>query len=76
MPPRLPACGVIEVKGTGDDAWRTAQGQQVTKYRQVLVTYYRDFVLVGQDAQGIPAKLESFRMAESESDFWSAAATP
>ncbi len=70
-----PSRGVIEVKPTSEDAWVTADGQQVTKYwgkyNQVLVTNYRDFVLVGQDSEGKPVKLESYRLAESESAFWS-----
>jgi hypothetical protein len=77
---QLPSRGVIEVKGTGDDAWVTAQGEQVSRYwgryRQVLVTNYRDFVLVGASPDGTPAKLETFRLAESERAFWSAAAHP
>lgn len=80
LPPDLPSRGVIEVKGTADDAWRTAQGDQVTKYwgkyRQILVTNYRDFVLVGQDRNGKSKRLESFRLAQTENDFWSATATP
>jgi hypothetical protein len=75
-----PARGVIEVKGTGDDAWVVADGKQVSKYwgkyRQVLVTNYRDFVLVGQDTEGQPAKLETYRLAENEKAFWQAAAQP
>jgi len=75
-----PARGAIEVKPTKDDAWITADGEQVSrywsKYRQVLVTNYRDFVLVGQDPEGRPAKLESFRLADSESEFWAAASHP
>ncbi len=75
-----PARGVIEVKGTGDDAWVVADGKQVSKYwgkyRQVLVTNYRDFVLVGQDAEGHSAKLETYRLAENEKAFWQAAAHP
>ena len=73
LPGQLPARGVIEVKSTKDDAWITADGEQVSrywgKYRQVLVTNYRDFVLVGQDAEGKFAKLESFRLADSEKSF-------
>jgi hypothetical protein len=80
LPGQLPARGVIEVKSTKDDAWITADGEQVSrywgKYRQVLVTNYRDFVLVGQDADGKFAKLESFRLADSEKTFWAAAAHP
>ncbi len=44
----IPARGVIEIKPTSEDAWVVADGLQVTrywgKYRQVLVTNYRDFV--------------------------------
>lgn len=80
LPGQIPACGVIEVKPTSDDAWVIADSMQVSKYwkkyRQVLVTNYRDFVLVGQDIQGQPVKLETYRLAESEKDFWAAAAHP
>ena len=78
MAGQMPARGVIEVKSTGDDAWVTAAGEQVTRYwgryRLVLVTNYRDFVLVGQDPTGKPVKLETYRLAESEKEFWEAAA--
>jgi hypothetical protein len=80
LPGQPPARGVIEAKSTKDDAWTTADGEQVSrywgKYRQVLVTNYRDFVLVGQDAEGKPAKLESFRLADNEKTFWAAAEHP
>jgi hypothetical protein len=78
--PQSPARGVIEVKPTSDDAWITADSEQVSrywgKYRQVLVTNYRDFVFVGQDAAGKPVKLESYRLADSEKAFWAGAAQP
>ena len=68
-----PERGVIEVKPTDEDAWLTADGAQVSRYwqqyQQVLVTNFRDFVLVGEDA-GRPEKLETFRLAESEDEFW------
>jgi hypothetical protein len=59
----------------------TADGAQVTnywnKYHQVLVTNYRDFVLVGRDeATGRPVKRETFRLAPGERAFWNAAAHP
>ena len=58
---------------TGRDVWLTAAGEQVSRYwnryRLVLVTNTRDFVLVGEDAAGRAAKLESFRLAESADDF-------
>ena len=75
-----PARGVIEVKGAADDAWLTAEGEQVSRYwgqyRLVLVTNYRDFVLVGRATSGKPAQLETFRLAPDEAAFWSAAAAP
>jgi hypothetical protein len=80
LPGQPPARGVIEVKPTKDDAWVTADGEQVSrywgKYRQVLVTNYRDFVLVGQDAEGKFAKLEPFHLADSEKAFWAGAVHP
>ena len=70
---QLPECGVVEVKPHEDDAWLTAKGDQVTRYwgryRLVLVTNGRDFVLVGDNAAGHPTKLEPIRLAESADDF-------
>ena len=70
---QLPDCGVVEVKAAGDDTWLTADSAQVSRYwqryRLVLVTNTRDFVLLGEDAQGNPAKLETFRLADSADDF-------
>ena len=76
---QTPEHGVVEVKAagvgasSGGDAWLTAAGDQVSRYwkryRLVLVTNARDFVLVGEDAAGRPAKLETFRLAESADDF-------
>ena len=66
---QIPERGVVEVKPAGDDAWLTADSGQVSRYwslyRLVLVTNTRDFVLVGEDAQGNPVKLETFRLAET-----------
>ena len=70
---QIPECGVVEVKPVDDDAWLTAEGDQVSRYwnryRLVLVTNTRDFVLVGEDADGRPAKLETFCLAENAEDF-------
>ena len=80
LPGQLPSRGVIEVKSTSDDAWITADGKQVSKYwekyRQVLITNYRDFILLGQDREGNPVKLETFRLAPNEADFWQGTAHP
>ena len=70
---QTPERGVVEVKAAGDDAWITATGDQVSRYwgryRLVLVTNTRDFVLVGEDTAGRPAKLETFRLADSAEAF-------
>ena len=77
---QLPERGVVEVKPVGDDAWLTADSDQVSRYwgryRLVLVTNTRDFVLLGEDAQGRPAKLETFRLADSAQDFEARLETP
>ena len=70
---QTPEGGVVEVKAANDDAWLTAESDQVSRYweryRLVLVTNTRDFVLLGEDAQGRPAKLETFRLANCPEDF-------
>ena len=68
-----PERGVIEVKPVEDDAWLTAESNQVAGYwqgyRQVMVTNGRDFVLVGEDVDGSPVRLESLRLADSAAQF-------
>ncbi len=68
-----PERGVVEVKPVADDAWLTASGDQVSRYwdgyRRVLVTNARDFVLMGEDASGQPVRLETFRIAASDTEF-------
>ncbi len=75
LPGQLPERGVVEIKSVAEDGWLTAGGAQVgkywEKYRLVLVTNHRDFLLVGADRAGQPAVLETFRLADSAEDFWS-----
>ena len=70
---QTPERGVVEVKSPADDAWLTAEGRQASRYwgryRLVLVTNTRDFVLVGENADGKPATLETLRLAGSEDEF-------
>ena len=77
---QVPERGVVEVKSAGDDAWLTTDGDQVSRYwrryRLVLVTNTRDFVLLGEDAVGRPAKLETFRLAENSETFGHRLETP
>ena len=70
---QAPERGVVEVKPSDDDAWLTADSDQGSgyweRYRLVLVTNTRDFVLLGEDGQGRPVKLETFRLAGSAEEF-------
>ena len=79
-PGQVPECGVVEVKPPGDDAWLTADSDQVSRYwdryRLVLITNTRDFVLLGEDSDGNPAKLETFRLAGTEAEFESGIQRP
>jgi hypothetical protein len=74
---QLPSRGCIEVKSPGEDALVVAKGEQVrrylNRYRQVLVTNYRDFILVGLDRNGNLEIRERFTLAESEAKFWTVA---
>ena len=77
---QTPERGVVEVKSIGDDTWLTAASAQVSRYweryRLVLVTNTRDFVLVGEDTTGQPATLETLRLAETAEDFTRRLDTP
>ena len=70
---QIPECGVVEVKPVDDDAWLTAESNQVSRYWHryglVLVTNTRDFVLLGEDTEGNPVKLETFRLASTSEEF-------
>lgn len=75
-----PERGVVEVKAWTDDSFRTARKDQVSKYWKeyglVLVTNYRDFVLMGRNDSGKPVRLETYCMADSETAFRSLLAHP
>ncbi len=77
---QIPERGVVEVKSAGDDTWLTVEGDQVSRYwnryRLVLVTNTRDFILLGEDAYGRAAKLETFRLAETHEEFDARLDTP
>jgi hypothetical protein len=79
-PGQMPARGAIEVKGANENVLAVAETRQVQDYlrlyRQVLVTNYREFLLVGYDHEGRPAKLESYRLADDARSLWSAVAHP
>ncbi|MBA3943929.1 MAG: N-6 DNA methylase [Herpetosiphonaceae bacterium] len=74
LPGQLPARGVVEVKGTNADVQVIAHSEQVKKYLarygQVLVTNYRDFLLVGPGPEGGASELEAYHLAANEATFW------
>ena len=75
-----PERGVIECKPWNDDSFARSEGAQVSKYWKkyalVLVTNYRDFILIGRDDRDKPIRLESFRLAENENVFCGMLAQP
>ena len=77
---QVPERGVVEVKSSHDDMQAGAVREQVgrywSRYRQVLVTNLREFMLVGEDAEGHEATLEAFRLAGSEAVFERRLQTP
>lgn len=77
---QLPSRGAIEVKGVGDEVDAVVGTQQVkdyvARYGQLLLTNYRDFLLLERDAEGRPVALERFRLAGDGPAFWQAADHP
>jgi hypothetical protein len=75
-----PARGVIEVKAASEELADIAPTEQVKEYLahygQVLLTNYRDFLLLKRGPGGAMQQLEAFRLADSEAAFWAAAAHP
>lgn len=79
QPGQMPERGVIEIKPPKEEVAAIADTNQISKYWQkyklVLVTNYRDFLLVGERG-GKPVMIESYRLAPSEAVFWALAAHP
>ena len=77
---QVPERGVVEVKSSHEDVRAGAVREQVgrywTRYRLVLVTNLREFVLVSEDGQGHEATLETFRLAGSDAEFERRLQTP
>ena len=77
---QMPERGVVEVKSSGEDMDALEVRDQVSRYwgwyRLVLVTNLREFALVGPDASGDEATLESFRLADSDEAFVRKLETP
>ncbi len=79
LPGQMPERGVIEVKPVGADLVKLAATEQVvrywTRYRFVLVTDLREFVLLGEEG-GATVVRERYRLADTTSDFWALARHP
>lgn len=73
LPGQTPERGVIEVKPVGTDVNGLAAGEQVTrywaKYRLVLVTDLREFVLLGEES-GKTVVRERYNLAATAKEFW------
>src|SRR6187200_3763521 len=71
---RAPERGVVEVKPLTASLKRLASSKQVAKYlaryRQVLITNYREFQQLRLAANGEVVEGESFELARSAQDFW------
>lgn len=74
-----PSRGVIEVKAPAEPVDDTATTGQISKYwgryKLVLVTNLRDWLLLGE-RQGQRVTLERFSLAPNEASFWTLAAHP
>ncbi|MGD0781302.1 MAG: type ISP restriction/modification enzyme, partial [Candidatus Aminicenantales bacterium] len=75
-----PSRGVIEAKPPAEEIEDICKTKQVERYwqeyRLVLVTNFRAFAVVGQDAAGMARILEKFSLTETEIDFWRLTAHP
>jgi hypothetical protein len=71
---QAPSRGVIECKKPRDDVLAIADTRQISDYwkhyNQVLVTNYREFLLLGRDDNGRPVRHEFYRLADNERQFW------
>ncbi len=69
-----PARGAIEAKAAKREVKAIAASEQVAKYVRlygiVLVTNFRDFLVVERGPGGKPVERESFSLAAEEKDFW------
>lgn len=71
---RAPERGVIEVKGPAQNVRTVAKSKQVAKYLKrygkVLVTTYREFLVVSLGPDGKAVEQERFTLASDEDTFW------
>lgn len=71
---RAPERGVMEVKAPGENVRRVATSAQVRRYLgrygKVLVTTYREFLVVQFGPNGEAVEREAFSLAPDEESFW------
>ncbi|MFL6465293.1 MAG: N-6 DNA methylase, partial [Bryobacteraceae bacterium] len=71
---------MIEAKSAAGNVNAVANSKQVARYwhsyRQVLVTTYREFLLVTANSAGEQTTAESFSLAGTEAEFWQAVHQP
>jgi Type ISP C-terminal specificity domain/N-6 DNA Methylase len=71
---RAPERGVMEVKGPAQDVIRVARSAQVRRYLErygkVLVSTYRDFLILRLDSNGQAQVGERFTLSPDEDSFW------
>ena len=76
---QAPERGVIEVKSPSADLGKLVAGEQVArywaKYRLVLVTDLREFILIGED-NGATVVRERYALAQTAAEFWDLARHP
>lgn len=79
LPGQMPERGVIEVKPVGTDVNKLVAGEQVarywSKYRLILVTDLREFVLLGEES-GATVVRERYTLAKTPKEFWELARHP
>ena len=71
-PGQAPSRGVVECKKPKDPLLAVADSPQVSRYwdryNQVLVTNYREFLLLGTDDAGNRVRYEHFKLVEAEKE--------
>jgi hypothetical protein len=77
---QIPARGAVEAKPVSEDVRAIAVSQQardyLARYGKLLVTSYREFLLVARAPDGTPRLLERFSFAPDEAAFWRQAEAP
>lgn len=75
-----PEFAVIEMKGPSEDVRKVAKEKQVRKYLSkhgvVVISNYREFLLIVEDKDGKQHERDFFSLADSEDEFWKLTSRP